>query len=376
MNTFSYTLRRISSFSIALAFMLCLSLQLQAQGNNFIDSNYLDVSIEVFNPNITDNEQSPQASRIYPQIRMAESRYFPFFLREKLVTSMLWGAVRVIPGKDPGAELLISGEIIESNGNRLVLQIIVQDGRGVEWFNTLYQASDPVFAEQLNSETLYDPFQSLYFEIISDLETVLSSISASAITTIKNVSLLRYAARLSPEAFNSFIQVQADGTLGYDRLPATNDPLLTRVIAIRDHEYLFIDTVDEQYRTYFQSMKPLYDLWRQYSYEQILQLENFDDRVENRQNRLRQGTYLAYRQSYNNFRFQKLEEQYLDELSLGFDNELNPTTIALEDRMVNLNGTLEAQYAEWREIIKSFYRLEPGTIEFEKTLGNSEILAE
>ena len=45
---------------------------------------------------------------------------------------------------------------------------------------------------------------------------------------------------------------------------------LARVIRIRNQEYLFIDTVDEQYARLSDEMAPTYNLWRQYGAEQAI----------------------------------------------------------------------------------------------------------
>ncbi|MDT8400048.1 MAG: hypothetical protein RQ899_15715 [Pseudomonadales bacterium] len=358
------TLKSLWTRALAWAWLVLVSLlpgpTLLAQTSASTDTAYLDVSLSVFKTNIPETEREQLAAGIYPRIRQAEARYIPFYLRENLAASMRWGAVRVMPEEDPGAELLISGEIIESRGNTLILHITARDSRNHEWLNKTYQDTTPVFAEQLNDKALYDPFQSLYRQVISELEAKLASLDQAEIALIKNLAMLRYASGLAPETFASFVQTQPDGSLSYARLPAANDPLFERVKAIRNHEYLFVDTVDEQYRTYFQTMKPVYDLWRQYNQDQSQQLDDFETRRQNRSNTEAAGTYEAYRRSYRNFSFRKLEDQYLEELAQGFDNELKPNTLDLEDSVVNLSGTLEAQYAEWQDILKSFYLLETG----------------
>ncbi len=353
-----YPLKLLRSLLLGLYLILpCWS------GAALAEDNYLDISLVLFETNIPESEAAQQAAGIYPRIRQAESRYLPFYLRELLANSGRWGAVRVVPGEDLGADLLISGSIQQSDGNTLAMDIKAVDSRGHVWLERRYQDSSPVFANQLNRDVLYDPFQHLHRRIAQDLEQALTDMSPTDLDAIRNVAMLRYAANLVPDAFQSFLVRNEAGMLEYQRLPAEDDPLLARIMTIRDHEYLFIDTVDEQYRTYFTSMKPIYDMWRQYSQEQIQQKLAYDERLQNRRTPPAAGTYEAYRNSYNNFRFLKLEEQYMQELSQGFDNELRPTAMSLETSVVNLNGSLEHQYQEWQEILRAFYLLETGGME-------------
>src|SRR5690606_10531681 len=82
------------------------------------------------------------------------------------------------------------------------------------------------------------------------------------------------------------------------------------------------------------------------------------DREANAVSQFRRGSYYALQESYNNFRWAKIQELYLDELSEGFANEVEPTEIELEDSLYKLNGTLEQQYREWRSILAELFELE------------------
>ena len=62
--------------------------------------------------------------------------------------------------------------------------------------------------------------------------------------------------------------------------------------------------------------------------------------------------------SYNNFRWSRMQDQYLEEINEGFINEVLPTDVTLEDSLYHLSGTLDEQYQEWQEILKEFWLLE------------------
>jgi hypothetical protein len=52
----------------------------------------------------------------------------------------------------------------------------------------------------------------------------------------------------------------------------------------------------------------------------------------------------------------------LRELSSSLDKAIKPHTMTLEERTVTLTGTVEQQYAQWREILKRIYEAETGTV--------------
>ncbi|MES2605804.1 MAG: hypothetical protein V4603_12770, partial [Pseudomonadota bacterium] len=62
--------------------------------------------------------------------------------------------------------------------------------------------------------------------------------------------------------------------------------------------------------------------------------------------------------SYNNYRWAKLQELYVDELGEGFTNEVEPTQLELDESVFRLSGTLEQQYREWRSILAELFTLE------------------
>ena len=57
---------------------------------------------------------------------------------------------------------------------------------------------------------------------------------------------------------------------------------------------------------------------------------------------------------------QKMTIQELRELAEGFHNEVAPTSMEIEGRVVRLSGSLEQRYGEWRRILREIYALETG----------------
>jgi hypothetical protein len=318
----------------------------------------LDVSIKTFTANLPNDIQLQQAQGIYPAVRQAESRYLPSYLKLILEESNLWGAVRLLPDEDTGAELQISATINSSDGSQLELAVVATDATGRIWADKIYTGS-AVDSVSLNQPLLgTDPFLYMYLNISNDLTAMAATLSAAQISEIKTVAMLQYAASLAPEVFSPYLSRDEFGLYSLARLPADNDPFLLRVQEIREHEYVFIDVVDEQYENFFVAIKPVYDLWRRYRREQQASEMDKINREAQQGNDLRQGSYMSLLESYNNFRWARMQDQYLDEISVGFTNEILPTDITLEDSLYHLSGTLDEQYQEWRSILQELWLLD------------------
>jgi len=341
------------------------------------DDDFLDISIRIFTPasssaapvtysslpvtrpddgttpSLADTERS-----ISDDIRSAEARYLSMYLRFRLEASGHYGAVRVMPDLDNGAHLKITGEVLESDGAVLRLALTVTDSTGSQWLSSLYEG-EAVVAESLNEDTLAEEdFSQLFTRFLRDLDAQLATRDAATLVRIRQMALLRYGQGLVPDYFASYLTLNADGTADILRFPAQDDPLLTRISDIREREYLFIDVVDEEYRRFFTEIRPVYDMWRQFRREQSDNAARVEQRESGQNNQFRRGTYYSLQENYNNYRWAKLQEQYLDELDEGFSNETADTELTLNDSLFKLTGTMGQQYREWRSILAELLALE------------------
>ncbi len=325
----------------------------------------LEMGLIVFNPGIPEDESSYSDWGIFPKIRMVEAQYLPVVLRDALVESDNWGVVRVLPKDDKTLELRVQGEIIHSDGIDLVLHITVTDATGRLWLDKTYHdqtnpADYPVTASGTPAWERGDPYADMYRQIANDLGQIKAGLKPTELARIRNVALLRYAQSLSPEAFSDFLATGPEGEYVLRRLPAEEDPMMVRVQRIRAQEYLFIDTVDEQYVNLREEMGPTYYLWRQYGRERAIFKEDYVRRTANREKYGQRGSYIAMEQTYNTFKNSKIQDQDLQELAGGFNNEVAPTVMEVNGRVFRLSGGLDTQYAEWREILRSIFALESG----------------
>jgi hypothetical protein len=337
---------------LVLTVIYCMALQAQPA-----EENFLDVSIRIFDPPAVD-AAVPADEEISAEIRQAEVRYIPMFIRYRLEDSGLFGAVRVLPIIDSGAELMIEGRIIKSDGAVLELAILARDSTGRLWLDKTYTGVAVESVALNESAATQDAFSYLFAELVRDLSTMQQQLSPAQLDEIRSTALLKFGNGLLPQFFTDYLQVAADGTVNITRLPATDDPLLQRIQTIREHEYLFVDVVDQEYQQFFADIKPVYDMWRKFRREQTVTATDFATREINSDSDFRRGSYYALQESYNNYRWAKLQTLYLDELSEGFANEVEPTQIELQDSLYKLTGTFEQQYREWRTILAELLELE------------------
>jgi hypothetical protein len=322
------------------------------------DDRRIDVGLALFDPGIPEDKSTHGKLGIYPEIRKSEARFMAVILRHTLVESNAWGVVRVLPERDETVELLLTGRILRSDGRALHLQVTARDATGRVWLEREYldeadEGDYPVAPER-------DPFGDLYRALANDLLAVAEGLDAENLRMIREVARLRYAASLSPEAFAGYLQQDAAGIYRAVRLPAADDPMMDRVRRIRNQEYLFIDTLDENYTDLYQSMAATYNLWRQYRREQSVFREEYQERVATRDSRGRRGSYAALEQTYDAYKWSKIHEQDLDELVQGFNNEVTPTVLEVSGKVFRLTGTLDSQYQDWRAILREIFVLETG----------------
>jgi len=318
----------------------------------------LDVGVVVFDPGIPADASTHSKLGIFPEIRKAEAKYMPVMLREALVDSGAWGVVRVLPEALDSSELLVTGTLLHSDGQRLELHIRARDASGTQWLDQTYTAT--ATPADYPGEGPRDPFLDVYTRIASDLSSALRRRSPADLASIRQIARLRYAAALAPEVFAPYLAKTPQGIYTLVRLPATDDPMMERVLRIREQEYRFVDIVDEQYTRLAQEMASTYNLWRQYGAEQAQYRDEYKTRVSNQDSRGRRGSFAAMEQSYNAYKWSKIHEQDLDELALGFNNEVAPTDMEVSGTVFKLSGTLDAQYTEWRGILQRIFALESG----------------
>lgn len=312
----------------------------------------LEIAVVVFETGIAAFDERDARHKL----RGVESRLAAARLRDVMTASQRFGPVRVLPRASQFAALTITGEIHHSDGRDFVLAVHAVDAEGRTWIKQSFRATASP-ADYLSS--LGDPFDAVFAAISNAVWSQAALLSAAQMTRLNTIAELRYAQGLVPQWYNDYLE-ERDGKLILKRLPAADDPMVKRIQRVRNQEALFIDTVDEQYRTLREQLGPSYRLWGQSSLEQALYLASYQKRAGERTMAASRGSFAAMQQVYSTYRSVRIQEQDLFELATGFDNETAPTVMASGKQLVRLEGTLEQQYNQWRNLLAQIMKLERG----------------
>lgn len=349
---------------------------------------YMDIGILPLEPNIPATEKEQIKKFVVPDVRRAESQFIAYHLKDTLEQTGNWGAVRVTPNVSEAVDLVVSGIILISNGETLKVKLKATDSTGKVWVSKEYRDLASKYSYKGINE---DPFQDLYNDFANDILRYRESLSEQRISTIRQTSSLIFAKSLAPDAFGQYIKVSRSGQTSITQLPADQDRMLGRVSKIKEREYLFVDTLDEYYGQFYRDMKESYDEWRFATYEEALNLKEMQ-----RQSAARlitgglliaggiyagseSGTYAgdvasagaviggiaAVKSGLDKRREAEIHAESLRELSQSLGSEITPYVLDVEGRTIELNGTADAQYEQWRGILKQIYATETGN-----TTGN------
>ncbi len=360
--------------------------RLDSASSEIPEEQLLDVGISIFNPGIADYEEDEQT---YPEVRKAEARFMPFLLAEAMQDSGAWGAVRVVPNSGQINDLVVAGKILHSDGEKLQLHIKAIDSRGQVWLDKDYTGEASRYAYTVTTRSQYDPFQAVYNTIANDLLQQQEKLQLQDRENIRLVTELLFARSFSPEAFEGYLGQTKKGEYLILRLPAKNDPMLERVVSIRERDQMFIDTLQEHYKTFGIEMHEPYQEWRKQSYEEAVALQELQadstrqliaggialiagiaaattgDSATTQiagQVAVLGGGYLL-KSGLEKRNEAQIHVQALEELGQSLEAEITPQVIELEDRTVTLHGNVEDQYAQWRELLEDIYQAEVGALQ-------------
>ncbi|MCY4263716.1 MAG: hypothetical protein OXE78_02535 [Gammaproteobacteria bacterium] len=348
----------------------------------------LDVGVSIFDPGL-DELSDDQEELTNGQVRVAESRYVPYLLSDTLQRSANWGIVRLLPNDSSPMDVKITGTLLESNGEAMAMRIEVVDSRGVQWFVKEYEEVISRFNYEATQRQKNDPFQVIYNKIANDLLAYRErNLNEQDIREIRTVSEILFAQRFSEEVFSGYLSRNRNGHLQLNALPAVDDPLLNRIQDIRERDFMFIDTVQDYYATYCRQMRLPYDSWREQSYQETVTLRELRDSARRRfiagtaavvggiaaatqggnygtqasgAVGVGAGAYLI-KSGFDRQNEARMHMEAMEELGQSLEDAVAPQVITLDDRTITLSGTVEEQYAQWRDILADLYAEELGQL--------------
>jgi hypothetical protein len=370
------------------------SVALDAAAVEVPEAQLLDVGITVFDPGVPEGEIDKELLEellregTFVSIRRAESLYLAVQLRETLRRSGHWGTVWVTPEASTAADLNVSAEILHSDGDMVELRVTAEDATGRVWLDEPYELETAAGAYNRQRYPELDPYQDIFNSIANDLAEARARLSAEEARGIRTVAEIRYAGELTPESFGDYVVEGRDGAYEVVRLPAVDDPMFNRTQRIRQRERLFFETLNQHYATFSRDASQSYDGWREYAREESIAIRELT-----RSSRWRTGMGIAtilasvvYGSNSGNDSFsdrivrdammyvgmdmirtsavrrqeKRLHTETLEELSESFNDEVEPLIVEIQGTQHRLTGTADAQYAEWRDLLRRLFISETG----------------
>ena len=345
----------------------------------------LDVAIVIFDSEeLTDKEISELG--LSEEIRRAEERYMPIQLKYTMQRTGYWGAVRVVPAPSK-AHLQVRGTIVHSDGEQLTLEIEAYDSRNVKWLEKTY--SEELRRSEYSgiAPEKKDPFQDVYNTIANDLAAHREKLTIDDFRQIQQVSELRSAQDMAPDAFAGHLEVDKNGSYKIVRLPADSDPMLQRVRAIQLRDEMLLDTINSYYEVYYNDLWQPYSDWRKLYNQELVAMREVKKQALTRQllglaaivggvamstnsnsnisssglpGLMVIGGAAAIYSGFQKSQETKIHRDVIEELSISFSSEAEPLVVEVVGETVRLTGTAEEQYRQWRKMLREIYASETG----------------
>ncbi|GAB5415162.1 MAG: hypothetical protein Cons2KO_27650 [Congregibacter sp.] len=367
---------------------------LQSPARPVPEDELLDVAVAIFDPGL---DIADEDERIYPEVRRAEARFMPKQLAQTLQNSGAWGAVRVVPNDERITDLMINGTIVHSDGESLELHIVAQDSRDYIWLDRVYKGNASRYAYDAKTRSQYDPFQGIYHRIANDLVMQFDQLPTAQRKDIRTVSELLFAQSFSAEAFEGYLDKTRKGKRLVVRLPAEDDPMLERVRKLRERDHVFVDTLQTYYEGFSDDMYGPYQEWRKLSYQEVVAYQEL--KAESRRQLIAGGAAILagiaaagsgdrtsrtagnvaiigggylLKSGLESRAEAQIHVEALEEIGQSLEAEITPQVIELEDRTVMISGSVEDQYAQWREVLAEIYRNEIGELALPDTDASTQ----
>lgn len=354
------------------------------------ESRLLDIGIVEFEPGI-DEDNNARKSGVFEEIRFAETKYLAYHLKTTLQGTGHWGAVRVIPSRQAFTDVIISGNIEQSDGEFVTLNISVDDAAGRHWFSETYETQTGITSYSERRDRRLDPYQKVFNDIANDLQVFASQMVPRTLEQTRQISELKFFADMSPIAYGEHLQVDEEGIVSIRRLPAENDPTVGRLRQIRERDRLVVDTLNEHYANFYYGIAIPYRNWRKVSRQELIAYRQVkrsarmqalvgvvvlagslavdtNNSSSSRQRRVNRSLqYMGISEGLNRIvgGIQRSSEadshiEAIAELSQSFGGQAAPMVVSVQGQERRLTGTAEAQYEGWRRMLKEIYQAETG----------------
>ncbi len=356
------------------------------------ENQLLDVGIIEFDAGIPENND-PEKSRIYDEIRKAESRYLAYHLKTTMQGTGHWGAVRVLPSSEAFTDILINGRIEKSDGEFVEVEIIVSDTSGQHWFTRSYETQTGISSYSERRDRRQDPYQKVFNDIANDVKAYADTLAPERVQRLQQISELKFFADMSPLTYDEHLLTDENGLVSLQRLPAENDPAVARLRQIRERDRMVVDMLNEHYANFYYGIAIPYHSFRKASREEAVNYRQVkrsarmqtimgiivvagslavdtNDSSYSRQQMKRGIQNVGISQGLSSIMSgitrnseASIHVEAIEELAESFGSEAAPMVVSIEGQSRRLTGTAAAQYESWRKLLRDIYEAETGFTE-------------
>lgn len=357
-------------------------------------NTYLDVVIPVFDPGFPLDDRGDIDYKavgkkgLWPQLRRAEANRFAVETKRAVEKLGTFGSVSVVPTATASADVYVLGSIDKSDSEVIKLSIDVLDSQGKLWGKRQFEhkVAKGFYRDRTNDNK--DPYGPVFTQIADYVYELLKAKSETEKETIKHITELRYAQLYAPDVFSQHLKLKKTWSGNYEyqllSLPSENDSVVNRIKPLRVQDQLFIDRIQTQYEGFYAKSDDSYRAWQKETLPEILAAKQSKT---DRNVRVGAGIALAtlavilgqnsssslgefgtiagvvasgvlLNSAMNKNAELKVHKQSLDELGESLDLELSPQLITHNDQTIELTGTANEQYQQWKNHLKAIYELE------------------
>lgn len=355
---------------------------------------FLDVVIPVFSSGLpTDSRgeidyQAVSDQGLWPQLRRAEANRFAVETKRAVENLGTFGSVSVVPTATASGDVYVLGTINQSDSEVIKLSVNVVDSQGKSWGKRQFKhtVAPGFFRDKTNDNK--DPYAPIFTEVADYVYQLLQSKSEKQKETIKAVTELRYAQLYAPEVFSQHLKLNKtwNGNYEYElvSLPSNNDKMVNRIKPLRVQDQLFIDRLQTQYEGFHAKSNESYRAWQKETLPELIAvnkarternvkvgagialatlailLDRNSDSAAGEVGTIAGaiGSTILISSAMDKNAELTVHKQSLDELGESLDLELSPQLMTHKDQTVELTGTANEQYQQWKNHLQKIYELE------------------
>ena len=352
-------------------------------------STKLDINVVELDPGIYQEDAVSREAGIWPELRRAESRRFAVKMMRSLNETNAFANVTVTTSTNFLSDIVISGQIQESNGEdvRLLINAVDSTGKSIIKNKVYSHRTNEYFYQNLRNKDK-DPFDPLYRAIAAD---IIKELKKRNLEEIELVTDLRFAQKLNDMQFYDALDYKNDRySLGF--VPAMDDPMFLRAQNVQIKDAQFRNEMQKHYVSFSATMDESYKIWQEAALKASKQKREAQRAAAGKAllgalmvaaaaSSASDSDYYDYNvgatvaatvgagllvSAVGDAQKAKVHESTINEVSKSFDGEIAPQVIEMEGLQVKLEGNIQNQFDQWQTILADIYKSESSqTNEFE-----------